>query len=131
MAVPGVQIVDSAGNSVTVAGGNVPIAGTVTTVAGGSGASASQASSTLSTSSTAGVALAAGAHRLFAVYCTVTGTNAATTITDGPGGTVIAVIPAAMTAGSVVNVPNGGIPTVNSIYYNGVAGSPTLTVIYS
>lgn len=63
----------------------------------------------------------------------VISTTAATpmTITDGPGGPVLATIPANSPLGNGPPPPFGGWPFQTSLYVNSGAGTPAITLFYS
>ncbi len=127
MAVPGVQIVDSAGNSVSVPGGAVPVSGTVTTIPGGSGANVQQANTNtvIAAGTVANTTLRTGAGRLFAVTVTTVGTTAMS-FTDNA--VVIFTLSAAQVA--ALGTYQTNIPFFTNLVAVGAATNPGVTVSF-
>jgi hypothetical protein len=122
MSAPGVQLVDSAGNSLSLAGNVLTV-----TVAAGSGTAATQ--STTNTVIAAGTAsnttIKTGAGRLFGVTVTAVGTVAPMVFTDG-GVTIFALAIAAP-----VGFYPANIPFVTNLVAVGLATNPAVTVSYA
>jgi hypothetical protein len=92
----------------------------------------SLASSTAVVSASGGVVtVKAGAGRLHKIIVTVATTTTAVTVYDNASaasGTVLAVIPAAATAGTVYDI---NLPALNGITVNGAAAAGSLTFGYA
>ncbi len=122
MAVPGVQIVDSAGNSLSLAGNALTV-----TVAAGSGTAATQSTTnaTIAAGVVSNTTLRTGAGRLFAVTVTTVGTTAMS-FTDNA--VVIFTLSAAQVA--ALGTYQTNIPFFTNLVAVGAATNPGVTVSF-